>query len=61
MKHLEQDNPPAASGRLSIAGRGALGRRLARAEMAVLLLLAALPFLALWSPVLLGGGAVPAA
>ena len=55
MNHPEKDVPPAASKRLAIARRRVLGRRrLAVAERAFLLLLAGLPLLALWSPVLLG-------
>ena len=60
MNHPEQDLPPAAE-RAAIAPRRVLRRGLVAAEMAILLLLAALPTVALWSPVLLGGAAVPAA
>lgn len=62
MNHAEQEFPSAASKRPAIARRGVAGRRgLAVAERVILLLLAGLPLLALWSPLLLGGGAVPAA
>jgi hypothetical protein len=60
MNHQEQDIPPAAAER-PVARRSISQRGLAVAEMAILLLLAALPPVALWSPVLLGGGAVPGA
>jgi hypothetical protein len=60
MNHREQDNPPVAAERLAIAHRSVSQRGLAAAEMAILLLLAALPPVALWSPLLLGGGAIPA-
>ena len=62
MNHPEQDIQSAAAERPAMARRGALRRRgLAVTERAILFLLAALPLLALWSPVLLGSGAVPAA
>ncbi|RAK59586.1 hypothetical protein DJ021_07115 [Phenylobacterium hankyongense] len=60
MNHPEQDNPRAAAERPVIAHRSVSQRAIAAAEMAILLLLAALPPVALWSPLLLGGG-VPGA
>jgi hypothetical protein len=53
MNHPEQGIPPAAE-RPAVARRGVLQRGLAGADRGVLLLLAALPPLALWSPALLG-------
>jgi hypothetical protein len=53
MNHPVQDFPPAAE-RPAIARRGVLQRGLAGADRGILLLLAVLPALALWSPTLLG-------